>query len=48
MVNNRQKSTVSSLKWANDGEKIAIAYEDGLFFHSNTKYLILFMVLVYV
>uniref|UniRef100_A0A914MD46 Anaphase-promoting complex subunit 4-like WD40 domain-containing protein n=2 Tax=Meloidogyne TaxID=189290 RepID=A0A914MD46_MELIC len=29
MVNNRQKSTVSSLKWSNDGMKIAIAYEDG-------------------
>ncbi|KAI3420246.1 WD repeat-containing protein 35 [Globodera pallida] len=29
MVNNRQKSTVASLKWSNDGSHIAIAYEDG-------------------
>uniref|UniRef100_A0A914HN51 WD repeat-containing protein 55 homolog n=1 Tax=Globodera rostochiensis TaxID=31243 RepID=A0A914HN51_GLORO len=29
MVNNRQKSTVASLKWSNDGSRIAIAYEDG-------------------
>ncbi|KAI3408169.1 WD repeat-containing protein 35 [Globodera pallida] len=29
MFNNRQKSTVASLKWSNDGSRIAIAYEDG-------------------
>lgn len=32
MINNRQRSTVASLKWSNDGNKIAIAYEDGSFF----------------
>uniref|UniRef100_A0A183BU49 WD repeat-containing protein 35 n=1 Tax=Globodera pallida TaxID=36090 RepID=A0A183BU49_GLOPA len=30
MFNNRYKSTVASLKWSNDGSRIAIAYEDGL------------------
>ncbi|KAI6243756.1 WD repeat-containing protein 35 [Aphelenchoides fujianensis] len=29
MINNRQKSSVVSLKWSNNGTKIAIAYEDG-------------------
>lgn len=29
MLNNRHKSNVVSLKWSNDGSKIAIAYEDG-------------------
>ncbi|KAL3125948.1 hypothetical protein niasHT_009477 [Heterodera trifolii] len=29
MINNRQRSTVASLKWSNDGSRIAIAYEDG-------------------
>jgi WD repeat-containing protein 35 len=29
MVNNRQKSIVTSMKWSNDGLRIAITYEDG-------------------
>ncbi|XP_061707099.1 WD repeat-containing protein 35-like isoform X1 [Cydia pomonella] len=29
MINNRNKSTVSSMAWGSDGQKICIAYEDG-------------------
>lgn len=29
MINNRAKSNVVDMKWSNDGNKIAIAYEDG-------------------
>ncbi|XP_028043319.1 WD repeat-containing protein 35 isoform X1 [Bombyx mandarina] len=29
MINNRNKSTVSSMCWGSDGQKICIAYEDG-------------------
>lgn len=30
MINNRNKSTVSGMAWSSDGQKICIAYEDGL------------------
>ncbi|CAB3249967.1 unnamed protein product [Arctia plantaginis] len=29
MINNRNKSTVKSMAWGSDGQKICIAYEDG-------------------
>ena len=29
MINNRNKSVVRDLKWAKDGRKICIVYEDG-------------------
>nr|XP_026487691.1 WD repeat-containing protein 35 isoform X1 [Vanessa tameamea] len=29
MINNRNKSTVTSMAWGSDGQKICIAYEDG-------------------
>uniref|UniRef100_A0AC34Q3F0 Anaphase-promoting complex subunit 4-like WD40 domain-containing protein n=2 Tax=Panagrolaimus sp. JU765 TaxID=591449 RepID=A0AC34Q3F0_9BILA len=29
MMNNRNKSTVVDMKWSHDGNKVAIAYEDG-------------------
>lgn len=29
MINNRNKSTVSDMKWTSDGQKICIIYEDG-------------------
>ncbi|CAH0725787.1 unnamed protein product, partial [Brenthis ino] len=29
MINNRNKSTVASMAWGSDGQKICIAYEDG-------------------
>ena len=29
MINNRGKSTVTDMKWSNDGQKICIVYEDG-------------------
>lgn len=32
MINNRNKSTVSGMAWSSDGQKICIAYEDGLLF----------------
>ena len=31
MINNRNKSVVRGMKWNADGQKICIAYEDGLF-----------------
>ncbi|CDW56789.1 WD repeat containing protein 35 [Trichuris trichiura] len=30
MINNRNKSTVNSMKWSSDGSKICIAYNDGM------------------
>lgn len=30
MINNRNKSTVTGMAWGSDGQKICIAYEDGL------------------
>uniref|UniRef100_A0A5S6QXS6 WD_REPEATS_REGION domain-containing protein n=1 Tax=Trichuris muris TaxID=70415 RepID=A0A5S6QXS6_TRIMR len=30
MINNRDKSTVNSVKWSSDGNKICIAYNDGM------------------
>lgn len=35
MINNRNKSTVSSMCWGSDGQKICIAYEDGLLKNLN-------------
>jgi hypothetical protein len=32
MINNRNKSVVRDMKWSSDGRKIAIVYEDGIFF----------------
>ena len=29
MINNRNKSFVSDMKWSKDGTRICIAYEDG-------------------
>jgi len=32
MINNRNRSVVTGLKWTADGTNICIVYEDGLFF----------------
>lgn len=32
MINKRNKSTVVGMAWSHNGTKIAIAYEDGLYF----------------
>lgn len=35
MINNRNKSVVTDMKWTADGQKICIIYEDGISADSN-------------